>query len=139
MDILDLQFPHYKATLNAINAQEGDEINLIAGTYLQYRVVNQRKLFGDGLLSELRRNFSDQNLCKSYLRLKDQKLKYMVIDPNIASIVMGGGNSSLMERFFAKMDPSGKIVTDGTFSTIGKLINAGYLKLYNTNNLGAKY
>gem|GEM_PF-3611646 len=29
-----------------------------------------------------------------------------------------------MERFFAKFDPSGKIVTDGTFSTLGKMTNA---------------
>jgi hypothetical protein len=44
-----------------------------------------------------------------------------------------------MERFFAKMDPSGKIVTDGTLSMLGKLVNAGYLSIYSTNNLGAKY
>ncbi|MFA7284323.1 MAG: hypothetical protein WC004_00675 [Candidatus Absconditabacterales bacterium] len=138
-DILDLQFPFYKKTLNAINAQTGDEINLIAGTYFQYRVNKQSKLMGDGLLVELWTNFSDGNLCKSYLRLKDKKLKYMIIDPNIATIVMGGGNNSLMERFFAKFDPSGKIVTDGTFSTLGKMTNAGYLSLYSSNNLGAKY
>jgi hypothetical protein len=45
-----------------------------------------------------------------------------------------------MERFFAKIDPtSGKIVTDGTLTTLGKLVNAGYLSIYSTNNLGAKY
>lgn len=88
-DILDLQFPFYKKTLNAINAQTGDEINLIAGTYFQYWINKQSKLMGDGLLVELWTKFSDGNLCKSYLRLKDKKLKYMIIDPNIATIVMG--------------------------------------------------
>ncbi len=138
-DIMELQFPFYRKTINAINAQTGKQVNLIAGTYLQYRVNDQSKLVGDGLLVDLRKNFSDGNLCKSYLRLKDKDLKYLIIDPNIATIVMGGGNNSLLERFFAKLDPSGRIVTDGTFSTIGKLINKGYIKLFNSNNLGAKY
>jgi hypothetical protein len=138
-DILNLQFPHYNKVLQAINNQTGNEVNLIAWTYAQYRVNDPTRLYGDGLLSNLRTDFSDRNLCKSYLRLKDKDFKYMIIDPNIASIVMWWWNSSLMERFFAKMDPSGKIVTDGTLSMLGKLVNAGYLSIYSTNNLGAKY
>lgn len=139
-DILDLQFPHYAKVIQDINNQTGNEINLIAGTYSQYRIKDQSRVYGDGLLVDLWKQFSDGNLCKSYLRLKDKNFKYMIIDPNIASIVMGWWNSSLMERFFAKIDPaSGKIVTDWTLSTLGKLINDWYLKLYGSNNLGAKY
>jgi len=44
-----------------------------------------------------------------------------------------------MDRFFAKLDTSGKIVTDGTLTNLGKLVTNGYLTLYGSNNLGAKY
>lgn len=139
-DIINLQFPHYNKTITAINAQTGKEQNIIAGTYLQYRINDQSKAYSDGLLTNLRERFSDRDVCKSYLRLKDKNFKYLVIDPNIASIVMGGGNSSLMERFFAKLDPTGgKVVVDWTMTMLAKLTQEGYLKLYNTNNLGAKY
>lgn len=138
-DILNLQFPHYNKILNAINTQTWTEINLIAWTYAQYRVKEQARLVSDGLLGGLWITFSDRDPCKTYLRLKDKNYKYMIIDPNIASIVMGGWNSSLMDRFFAKMDPTGAIVTDGTMSMLGKLANAGYLSVYSTNNLWAKY
>lgn len=138
-DILNLQFPHYNKVVSAINTQTGDEINLIAGTYAQYRVNDQTKLYGDGFLWALWKDFSDGDLCKSYLRLKDKNMKYMIIDPNIASIVMWWGNSSLMDRFFAKLDPSGKIVVDGALTTLGKLVNGWYVSLYGSNNLWAKY
>ena len=139
-DILGLQFPHYNKVVAAVNAQTGDQVNIIAGTYAQYWVVDQTKLMGDGFLEGLWKDFSDWNTCNSYLRLQDKKIKYMIIDPNIASIVMGGGNSSLMEKFFAKIDPTnGQIVTDGTLSMLSKMTNDGYLDIYSTNNLGAKY
>jgi hypothetical protein len=44
-------------------------------------------------------------MCKSYQRLKAANLKYLVIDPNIGTVVMGEGNESLFNRFFAKKDP----------------------------------
>jgi hypothetical protein len=44
-----------------------------------------------------------------------------------------------MERFLAKLDPNGKIVQDGTLSMLSKLVNGGYMSVYSTNNLGAKY
>ena len=34
-DILSLQFPHYSNVVTAVNAQTGDEVNIIAGTYAQ--------------------------------------------------------------------------------------------------------
>lgn len=139
-DILNLQFPHYKKVTDQINNQTGSEINLIAWTYAQYWINNQARLYGDWFLGALWKWFSDRDECKSYLRLKDQGMKYMIIDPNIASIIMWWWNSSLMDRFFAKIDPTnGKIVTDGTLSMISKLINKGYLKLYASNNLWARY
>jgi hypothetical protein len=53
---------------------------------------------------------------------------------------MGEGNESLFNRFFAKKDPvTGKIQEDGAISTLVKLWKAGYIKLFNSNNLGAKY
>lgn len=139
-DILNLQFPHYNKVIKAVNAQTGDEENIIAGTYAQYWIHDQTRLITDGFLEGLFKNLSDWNTCNSYLRLQDKNIKYMIIDPNIASIVMGGGNSTLMEKFFAKIDPSNwKIVTDGTLSMLSKMVNDGYIGVYNTNNLGAKY
>lgn len=44
--------------------------------------------------------FSDSNVCNSYLRLKDKGYKYITIDPNIGTVVMGEGNESLFDRFF---------------------------------------
>jgi len=44
-----------------------------------------------------------------------------------------------MDRFFAKLDPSGKIVVDGALTTLGKLVNEWYVSLYGSNNLWAKY
>lgn len=83
---------------------------------------------------------SDENTCNLALRLQDKNLHYLVIDPNIGSVVMGEGNASLFERFFAKIDPdSHEIVSNGTMTMIVKMIDDGYLKLFNTNHIGAKY
>ena len=92
------------------------------------------------MLDWFREQNSDGNLCKSYQRLRDSNLKYLVIDPNIGTVVMGEGNESLFNRFFAKKDPvTGKIQEDGAISNLVKLRRAGYIKLFSTNNLGAKY
>ena len=140
-DVYNLQFPHYNKVIDEINnTREQDKVDLIAGTYAQYWVKDQRQIYGDGLLEWLWNKFSDRDVCKSYLRLKNEKFRYLVIDPNIISIVMGGWNSTLMDRFFAKTDPiSGKVIEDGTMSMIWKLINQWYLSMFYSNNLGAKY
>ena len=53
---------------------------------------------------------------------------------------MGGGNSTLMDRFFAKLDPvSGKIIQDGAMTMFSKLVDGGYMNLYHSNNIGSKY
>ena len=143
-DIFNLQFPIYNKILNQVNtdfaSDKGNYNILIAWTYAKYFVNNWRNVKEDWLLAGVAQWFSDWDQCKSYLRLKDQKLKYLIIDPNIASIVMWWGNSSLMDRFFAKIDSqTQKVIQDGTFSMLSKLISNGYVSLYYTNMLPAKY
>lgn len=63
-----------------------------------------------------------------------------MIDPNILSVVMGEGNESLMHRFFARRDPvTGRIQDDGEMTMLVRMRYDGYLDLFSTNNLGAKY
>lgn len=140
-DIYNLQFPHYTKVLNQINkTKDQDRVDLIAGTYAQYWVEDQTQIYWDGLLWWLWVKLSDRDTCKSYLRLKNEKFRYLIIDPNIISIAMWWWNSTLIDRFFAKIDPiSGKVIEDGTMSMIGKLVNQWYLSIYTTNNLWAKY
>lgn len=139
-DVFDLQFPHYNKFIEHVKDRPDTDGVLIAGTYIQYFLRNQRNIKADGMLSRFWEQNSDGNMCKSYQRLKNNHLKYLVIDPNIGTVVMGEGNESLFNRFFAKRDAvSGKIQDDGAISNLVKLWKAGYIKLFNTNNLGAKY
>lgn len=139
-DVFDLQFPHYNKFIEYVKDRPNTDGVLIAGTYIQYFLHNQRNIRSDGMLSRFREQNSDGNMCKSYQRLRNNNLKYLVIDPNIGTVVMGEGNESLFNRFFAKRDAvSGKIEEDGAISNLVKLRKAGYIKLFNTNNLGAKY
>lgn len=140
-DIYNLQFPHYTKVLDQINNNSDlDKVDLIAGTYAQYWVKDQTQIYADWLLWWLWVKLSDRDTCKSYLRLKNEKFRYLVIDPNIISIVMWWWNSSLTDRFLAKIDPiTGKVIEDGTLSMVGKLINQWYLSMYYSNNLWSKY
>ncbi|MEI8091070.1 MAG: hypothetical protein WCG98_02205 [bacterium] len=53
---------------------------------------------------------------------------------------MGEGNESLFNRFFAKLDSvTKKIQEHGAISRLVQLWKDGYIKLFSTNNLGAKY
>ena len=139
-DVFNLQFPHYNKFIDYVKNRPNKDGVLIAGTYMAYFLDNQRNIKSDGMLSRFREQNSDGNLCKSYQRLKDSDLKYLVIDPNIGTVVMGEGNESLFNRFFAKRDPvTGKIQDDGAISNLVKLRKAGYISLFSTNNLWAKY
>ncbi len=139
-DVFDLQFPHYNKFINYVKNRKNTDGVLIAGTYMPYFLDNQRNIKNDGMLSRFREQNSDGNMCKSYQRLRDNNLKYLVIDPNIWTVVMGEGNESLFNRFFAKKDPvTGKIEEDGAISNLVKLRKAGYINLFSTNNLWAKY
>lgn len=139
-DILNIQFPHYNKVISISDQRKDKEVIMIAGTYLQYFLNNQYNIFGDGFLTEFWKLTSDGDLCKTYLRLKDRNRRYMAIDPNIGTVVMGGGNSTLFDRFFAKLDPAkGTIIQDGTMTMLSKLVSQWYIKMRYSNNLWAKY
>jgi len=91
------------------------------------------------MVSGLRKDMSDGNSCATALRLKDKKIKYFIIDPNIATVVMGDGNSSLFSRFLLKQDASGKRVDNGVLANLAQMYMDGYIKLVHTNNIGMKY
>lgn len=114
---------------------------LIAGTYIQYFLKNQKNLRMDGMLTWLREEMSDFNSCRSYQRLKNEHLKYLVIDPNIGTVGrVGEGNETLFHRFFARLSADEKrIETHGTITMLIKMAQEGYLNLIYTNNIGAKY
>ncbi|MFA5748226.1 MAG: hypothetical protein WC872_03900 [Candidatus Absconditabacterales bacterium] len=139
-DVFDLQFPHYNKFIDAVKDRSDDDGVLIAGTYIQYFLKNQHNINFDGMLNWFWEQTSDNNSCKSYKRLQDKKIKYLVIDPNIGTVAMGEGNETLFDRFFAKRDPvTGKMQKQGAISELVKLRKDGYLKLFGTNNMGAKY
>lgn len=124
-DVFDLQFPHYNKLINHIKDRPDTDGVLIAGTYIQYFLHNQHNIKLDGMLNRFREQASDGDMCKSYHRLKAANLKYLIIDPNIGTVVMGEGNESLFNRFFAKKDPvTGKIQDDGAVSMLVKLQRA---------------
>jgi len=82
-DIFNLQFPQYNKIIKLANARGEDQGMLVAGTYLRYFVDNQRYVKDDGFLGRLWQMFSDSDACNAYLRLKDNHIRYIVIDPNI--------------------------------------------------------
>jgi hypothetical protein len=101
---------------------------------------NQDNTKGDGFLTEFWKNASDNDPCLTYLRMKDKKLQYYVIDQNIATVVQGNANKALFERFFAKLNSNGQTIDEhGAMTMIAKMMQQGYMKLVSTNNLGTKY
>ena len=135
-DVLDLQFGHYNKFIEHVKNRPDTDGVSIAGTYLQYFLHNQHHVG----TADIYRLTSDGNTCKSYLRFKKENWKYVVIDPNILSVVMGEGNESLMQRFFAKRDGiTGRIDEDGEMTMLVRMWYDGYVSVYNTNNLWAKY
>lgn len=82
-DVFDLQFPHYNKFIEYVKNRKDEDGVLIAGTYMQYFLHNQYNLKNDGMLNRFREQTSDGNMCKSYQRLKNANLQYLVIDPNI--------------------------------------------------------
>jgi hypothetical protein len=82
-EVFDLQFRHYKKFLGLANASSSEDGSLIAGTYARYFVEDQTHVKYDQFLTWLWEMFSDGDACNSYLRLEDNNIKYIVIDPNI--------------------------------------------------------
>lgn len=139
-NVFNMQFAHYKKFLDLKNTASDDEGALIAGTYARYFVKNQHYVKYDQFLTWLWEQFSDGDVCNSYLRLKDKHIKYLVIDPNIGTVVQGAGNQSLFDRFFGRIDTTNNtIVEDGAITMLAKLYQAGYVRYISSNNLWAKY
>lgn len=138
-DVFDLQFPHYNPILAKVNTRADNEWVVIAGTYMQYFVDKQRNVSSDWFLTEFWKNASDNNVCNTYKRIVDKGTKYLVIDPNIASVVMWWWNSTLLDRFFAVVDKNGNLLQHGTLSMLQALVQNGYLELMSTNSLVTKY
>jgi len=139
-DVFDLQFGHYNAFIDAVKNRKDDEGVLIAWTYLQYFLDNQHNIISDSLLSQLWEWTSDNNLCKSRLRLEEKNIKYIVIDPNILTVVMWWWNNTLKDRMFAKIDSANwQIKNDGTMTILAKMVQAWYGRLMYSNSLLATY
>jgi hypothetical protein len=82
-NVFNLQFPQYNAIITALKDRKNEDGVIIAGTYSQYFLDNQRNVKLDGMLMSFWVNASDGNICKTYRRLKDSNTKYLIIDPNI--------------------------------------------------------
>ena len=81
--VFDLQFPQYNAIITALKHRNNEDGVIVAGTYIQYFLDNQWNLKGDGMLIDFWVQTSDGNLCKTHRRLRDNNIKYLIIDPNI--------------------------------------------------------
>lgn len=139
-DVFWMQFPHYTKFLHLVNEREKEEGALIAWTYARYFINNQNHIISDQFLTEFWKQSSDNNVCRTNLRLKDKGIKYLAIDPNIGTVVQGDGNKSLFERFFWRLNPVTQVIEQhGTFTMLSALFRAGHLRYVSSNNLGAKY
>jgi len=138
-DVFDLQFPQYNRFIEYVKNRNDKDWVLIAWTYIQYFLDNQRNIKMDWNLSRFREQWSDWDVCKMYQRLRNANIKYLVIDPNIASIVMWEWNKSLFYRFFAKENDNWKIIEKWALMMLSELIDQWYAKLLYSNNLWATY
>ncbi len=139
-DVFDRQFPHYNKFIDLANNRKEWERIFLAWTYSRYFIKDQSWIRYDQFLMSLWELFSDSNVCNSYLRLKDEKYKYITIDPNIGTVVMWWGNESLFDRFFGRINPvKWKVEKDGVITMLVKLVRWDYLKYVYTNNIWAKY
>lgn len=139
-DVFELQFGSYNPIIDILDKRSDDEGVIIAGTYLSYFLRNQRGLQSDGFLVNFWKDLSDNDPCNTYLRLRDKKLGYIVIDPNVASVVMGDANSTLRDRIFGRLDVANQKVLDyGSLTMISRMISEGYMSLASTNIISAKY
>ena len=138
-DVFDLQFPQYNRFIEYVKDRKDEDWVLIAWTYLQYFLDVQKNLNLDWSLSRFWEQWSDWDTCKMYRRLRKWNIKYLVIDPNVASIVMWEWNKSLFYRFFAKTNENWKILEKWALMMLSELIDQWYAKLLYSNNLWATY
>ena len=138
--IFDLQFPQYNPIIHALADREDKDWVIIAWTYIQYFLWNQRNIKWDWMLSDFWKKTSDWDLCKIYWRLKKDNVRYLIVDPNIGTVTMWEWNETLFYRFFWKLGENGtKIEKDGTILSLIRLAKEWYIKLLSTNNVGSKY
>ncbi len=138
-EVFNLQFSHYNPLLALDKSRKSGDGMYIAGTYAQYFMNNQQWIRYDWLVTGLRRLMSDEDVCASYLRLKERRFEYIVLDPNIATVVMGQWNSSLFHRFLLKSDTQWKRQSNGVMAQIAEMVMAGYMKLEHSSNLWITY
>jgi len=140
-DIFALQFGQYQPFIDAVKDRKDEDWVMIAGTYIQYFLDNQKNIVSDGMLNWLWEETSDVNSCRSYQRLKNENIKYLIIDPNIGTVGRAGDwNESLFYRFFARLSTDEKsIQTHWAITMLIKMAQEWYLDLIYTNNIGAKY
>ncbi len=142
-DVFDLQFNHYNKFIKVANSRKEDEGVFIWWTYMRYFINNQKNVYYDHMLVKLWEWFSDGNMCKSYLRIrKDNKIKYIVIDPNIWTVVRfdNASNKTLFDRFFGNINlKTWELEDKGVLIYLYDVIKLGYWKLFYTNNLAMKY
>lgn len=140
-DVFNLQFGQYQPFLDAVKWRKDDEGILIAGTYVQYFLDNWNNIISDGMLNHLWEQVSDFNSCRGYQRLKNENIKYLIIDPNIWTVGRAwDGNESLFYRFFARLsEDESKIQKHGAITMLVKMAQEWYLSLVYTNNIWAKY
>ena len=139
-NIFDLQFAHYNPIIKALADRKDEDGVIVAWTYIQYFLWNQRNVKSDWMLMDFWRKTSDWNLCKTYRRLRNDNTRYLIIDPNIWSVTMWEWNETLFYRFFGKLNgDKTKIEKDWTITTLVRLTQDWYLNLISTNNIWAKY
>ena len=139
-NIFNLQFPQYNPIINALADRDNEDWVIVAWTYIQYFLWNQRNIKSDWMLWDFWKKTSDWNLCKTYRRLKKDNTRYLIVDPNIWTVSMWEGNETLFYRFFGKLNADKKkMEIDGTITTLIRLYKQWYLKLLSTNNLWSKY
>lgn len=139
-DVFNLQFGHYNKTISELKDRNEEDWVYVAWTYLPYFLEKQMNIKYDNMLGFMYKMSSDQDVCKTYQRLKDQKVKYIVFDPNIWTVVMWDGNQWLFDRFLAKFDPvTWAIDEHWALSMLVELKKNWYLDYISSNNLWTKY
>ncbi len=139
-DVFAAQFPHYRALIDIANQRWENEWIWIAWTYARYFIERQDHIRYEQMLTWIWELMSDNNVCKTYLRLLDQKKQYLVLDLNIWTVVQWEWNRSLFDRFFATVNPfTNQIESDWVISMMTRLIDAGYARLITTSNIWTYY
>ena len=138
-DLFNLQFPQYNKIIEWFNNREKWEKGIIWWTYAKYFIKNQDNIKDDQFLMYLWKLGSDNNIEKFYQRLKDQNITDIVLDPNIASVVMWTWNIELWYRYFGKLDKNWNFVEEWVLPHLVDLAQDNKLSYVSSNNLWIKY